>query len=70
MKFEIENKEQIRMQRKTMCGNKSFGGMSTDAGDFIKRKEEPEQIFSAFQDAYYHNGSTVLVEWGDYYAEK
>ena len=32
--------------------------------------EEPEQIFPAFQDAYYHNGSTVLIEWGDYYAEK
>ena len=32
--------------------------------------KEPEQIFSAFQDAYYHNGSTVLIEWGDYYAEK
>jgi len=46
MKFEIENKEQIRNQRKTMTGNKSFGGMSTDAGKFIKRKEETEQIFA------------------------
>jgi pyruvate/2-oxoglutarate/acetoin dehydrogenase E1 component len=31
---------------------------------------EPEDIFPAFQDAYNRNGSTVLVEWGDFYAEK
>jgi pyruvate/2-oxoglutarate/acetoin dehydrogenase E1 component len=31
---------------------------------------EPEQIESTFKDAYNRNGSTVVVEWGDYYAEK
>jgi len=31
---------------------------------------EPDQIFPAFEDAYNRNGSTVLVEWGDFYAEK
>mgnify|MGYP002858080029 CR=1 FL=1 len=32
--------------------------------------KEPEQIFQSFKDAYNRNGSTVLIEWGDYYAEK
>jgi pyruvate/2-oxoglutarate/acetoin dehydrogenase E1 component len=31
---------------------------------------EPEQIFPAFEEAYKRDGSTVLVEWGDFYAEK
>ena len=31
---------------------------------------EPEQIEPTFKDAYNRNGSTVVVEWGDYYAEK
>ena len=31
---------------------------------------EPEQIFDTFVDAYNRDGSTVVVEWGDYYAEK
>ena len=31
---------------------------------------EPEQIFPAFKEAYNRDGSTVLVEWGDFYAEK
>ena len=31
---------------------------------------EPEQIFSTFEDAYNRNGSTVVVEWGDFYPEK
>jgi len=31
---------------------------------------EPEQIFPAFKDAYNRDGSTVLVEWGDFYANK
>ena len=31
---------------------------------------EPEQVSSTFEDAYNRNGSTVVVEWGDYYAEK
>ena len=31
---------------------------------------EPEQIFDTFKDAYNRNGSTVVVEWGDFYSEK
>jgi len=31
---------------------------------------EPEQIFPAFERAYYRQGSTLLIEWGDYYNEK
>lgn len=31
---------------------------------------EPEQIFPTFEDAYNRSGSTVVVEWGDFYAEK
>ena len=31
---------------------------------------EPEQISSAFKEAYERNGSTVIVEWGDFYSEK
>ena len=31
---------------------------------------EPEQVFSTFEDAYNRNGSTVVVEWGDFYVEK
>ena len=31
---------------------------------------EPEQISSTFEDAYNRNGSTVVVEWGDFYSEK
>lgn len=31
---------------------------------------EPEQIFQTFKDAYNRNGSTVVVEWGDFYSEK
>ena len=31
---------------------------------------EPEQIFKTFKDAYNRNGSTVVVEWGDFYSEK
>ena len=31
---------------------------------------EPEQIKLAFEDAYNRNGSTVIVEWGDFYSEK
>ena len=46
----------------------SIKNMLTDT--VVVKLKEPEQIFSAFQDAYYHNGSTVLIEWGDYYAEK
>ena len=31
---------------------------------------EPEQIFSTFKEAYNRNGSTVVIEWGDFYNEK
>ena len=31
---------------------------------------EQEQVSSTFEDAYNRNGSTVVVEWGDFYAEK
>ena len=31
---------------------------------------EPDQIFDTFVDAYNRNGSTVVVEWGDFYSEK
>ena len=31
---------------------------------------EPEQILDTFVDAYNRDGSTVVVEWGDYYSEK
>ena len=31
---------------------------------------EPEQVSSTFEDGYNRNGSTVVVEWGDFYAEK
>ena len=31
---------------------------------------EPEEIFPAFQSAYKSTGSTLIVEWGDYYNEK
>jgi len=38
----------------------------------IIRLDEPEQIFDAYKHAYERtdNKSTILVEWGDYYAEK
>ena len=38
--------------------------------DYERELKEPEQIFQSFKDAYNRNGSTVLIEWGDYYAEK
>jgi len=31
---------------------------------------EPKQVFSTFEDAYNRNGSTLIVEWGDFYSEK
>ena len=30
----------------------------------------PSQVFTTFKEAYNRNGSTVVVEWGDYYSEK
>jgi|TARA_R110002020_G_scaffold46684_3_gene132790 pyruvate/2-oxoglutarate/acetoin dehydrogenase E1 component len=32
--------------------------------------KEPEQIFSTFKEAYDRNGSTLVIEWGDFYSEK
>jgi pyruvate/2-oxoglutarate/acetoin dehydrogenase E1 component len=31
---------------------------------------EPEQIANTFEEAYNRNGSTVVIEWGDFYSEK
>ena len=32
--------------------------------------EEPEQIFPAFQYAYNKQGSTLIIEYGEYYGTK
>jgi len=47
---------------------KSIKHMLTDT--VLVELTEPEQIFPAFEEAYNRDGSTVLVEWGDFYAEK
>ena len=31
---------------------------------------EPEQIFTSFKDAYNRNGSTIMIEWGDFYVDR
>ena len=31
---------------------------------------EPEEIFSAFESAYEREGSSLIIEWGDYYNDK
>ena len=31
---------------------------------------EPEEIFPAFESAYEREGSSLIIEWGDYYNEK
>ena len=31
---------------------------------------EPEQIFPTFESAYDRDGSSLIIEWGDYYNEK
>ena len=38
----------------------------------VIRLDEPEQIFPAYEKAYTRTDgkSTLVVEWGDYYAEK
>lgn len=36
----------------------------------IEQLKEPEQVFPAYQDALVREGSTILVEYGDYYNEK
>ena len=32
--------------------------------------DEPEDIFEEFKKAYYRQGSTLLIEHGDYYNDK
>ena len=46
----------------------SIKSMLTDT-ELIELKE-PEDVFDSFVYAYNRNGSTVIVEWGDYYSEK
>ncbi len=46
----------------------SIKSMLTDT-ELIELKE-PEDVFDSFVYAYNRNGSTVIVEWGDYYGEK
>ena len=46
----------------------SIKSMLTDT-EVIELKE-PEDVFDSFVYAYNRNGSTVIVEWGDYYSEK
>lgn len=36
----------------------------------IVRLDEPEQIYDAYCAAYESERSSILIEWGDYYAEK
>jgi len=36
----------------------------------IVKIEEPEQIFPAYEEAFRREGSSMLVEYGDYYSEK
>jgi pyruvate/2-oxoglutarate/acetoin dehydrogenase E1 component len=31
---------------------------------------EPEEIFPTFESAYERDGSSLIIEWGDYYNEK
>jgi len=31
---------------------------------------EPEQVFQTFKNAYKRDGSTIVIEWGDFYSEK
>ena len=68
--------------RVAVGANKPLDGGSQHTQDFtesiknmlndtvVVELKEPEQIFQSFKDAYNRNGSTVLIEWGDYYAEK
>lgn len=36
----------------------------------VVRLDEPEEIFINYQNAYYSDKSSIMVEWGDYYNEK
>ena len=55
-------------EQHTQDFTESLKSMLTDT--VVVELEEPNEIFSAFQRAYNRNGSTVLIEWGDYYSEK
>ena len=46
----------------------SVRGMLTDTK--LVELTESEQVLSTFKDAYNRNGSTIVVEWGDFYSEK
>ena len=46
----------------------SIKNMVTDTK--VVELREPEQISKTFIDAYNRNGSTVVIEWGDFYSEK
>ena len=68
--------------RVAVGARKPLDGGSQHTQDFTKSIEcmltdtklveltEPDQIFDTFVDAYNRNGSTVVVEWGDFYSEK
>ena len=68
--------------RVAVGARKPLDGGSQHTQDFTKSIEcmltdtklveltEPNQIFDTFVDAYNRNGSTVVVEWGDFYSEK
>ncbi len=36
----------------------------------IVRLDEPNKIFETYQDAFYREGSSIIIEWGDYHGEK
>ena len=55
-------------EQHTQDFTKSIECMLTDTT--LVELTEPEQIFDTFVDAYDRNGSTVIVEWGDFYSEK
>ena len=68
--------------RVAVGARKPLDGGSQHTQDFTKSIEcmltdtklveltEPDQIFDTFVDAYNRDGSTVVVEWGDFYSEK
>ena len=55
-------------EQHTQDFTKSIECMLTDTT--LVELTEPEQIFDTFVDAYDRNGSTVIVECGDFYSEK
>tara|TARA_S200002703_G_scaffold159545_1_gene173396 strand:- start:3017 stop:3577 length:561 start_codon:yes stop_codon:yes gene_type:complete len=55
-------------EQHTQDFTKSIEHMLTDTT--LVELIEPKQIFNTFVDAYNRDGSTVVVEWGDFYSEK